>query len=295
MPRKSNSSDKTLDVVVRLHDATRVFELSRCLFSMICQTYRPLTINLCTQRFSSLQLQELNAQVANLLALDRSVKFKIHNYATSHPVDARSALLNLGIKRSNGRYLAFLDYDDVIYPNAYELLISELQLSKAAIAFGGINVKKVAIYSDFTITTQKNSPFKGDNLLDLFRGNFCPIHSFVIDRQMVPTESLYVDQFLTRNEDYDLLLRICAESPSNFNKAEVKVGDYYQKNDGSNTTLVPSNHNGENISSWIYAAEFIDSRKRVTPLSAKVRLQLGLSNSNPNLTIGELLDQRILS
>ena len=35
------------------------------------------------------------------------------------PADARAALLNLGSRRRTGRYVAFLDYDDLIYPEGW--------------------------------------------------------------------------------------------------------------------------------------------------------------------------------
>lgn len=52
--------------------------------------------------------------------------------------------------------------------------------------------------------------YKGDGLLALLRQNFCPIHSFVLDRSKVDPEDLYFDQTMWRDEDYDFLIRICA-------------------------------------------------------------------------------------
>ena len=38
---------------------------------------------------------------------------------------------------AEGRYLAFLDYDDVVYPHAYQVSISRLNESGKAVALGG--------------------------------------------------------------------------------------------------------------------------------------------------------------
>jgi hypothetical protein len=45
-----------IDVVVRIHDAGRLQELSRCVFSLVSQTYRPLRIIIAAQRFSDADL-----------------------------------------------------------------------------------------------------------------------------------------------------------------------------------------------------------------------------------------------
>ena len=41
-----------IDTIVRFHDVGRLPELTRCIFSLTGQTYRPLRIILCLQRFS---------------------------------------------------------------------------------------------------------------------------------------------------------------------------------------------------------------------------------------------------
>jgi glycosyltransferase involved in cell wall biosynthesis len=224
------------------------------------------------------------------MTLDPTISFEILNYAEPEPKDARSALINLGIRTGRGRYLAFLDYDDVIYPTAYSRLIDELKTSKCAIAFGRIVAKTADVFQDALIVEKREQSFLGKNVLDLFRANFCPIHSFVIDRAMVPDDELWFDESLSKNEDYDFLVRICAKYPASFNAAGRIVGDYYAKNDGSNTISLPSVYNEERAAEWRAAEEFLEGRRRSLVLSTGVQRSLGIWPRDPNLTIRRLID-----
>lgn len=225
----------SLDVVVRFHNLARLFELRRAIFSLVCQNYSPTTIFLVTQRFSVEQIEEVARALAPTLSIDGRIGFCVENYHLPTPVDARSALLNLGISKSNGRYLAFLDHDDTILPNGYCDLAGELEASGCAIAFGSVAMKDVDVFADALLVEHRRATFQGKNLVDLVTRNFCPIHSFVIDRERVEPGDLWFDEGLSRCEDYDFLLRICAKYPSSFRRIGQFVGDYYIKNDGTNT------------------------------------------------------------
>ena len=113
-----------MDTIVRYHDVSRTMELERCVFSIVGQSYRPLNIILTTQRFSEDEIEATRSVLAPMIDSDDEVMLTILNWDQAEPADARSELLNLGLRGATGRYLAFLDYDDVLYPEAYELLVS---------------------------------------------------------------------------------------------------------------------------------------------------------------------------
>ena len=46
--------------------------------------------------------------------------------------------------------------------------------------------------------------------------NFCPIHSFVLDRNLVDPSDLFFEERISRLEDYDFFLRICSKYPTWF-------------------------------------------------------------------------------
>ncbi len=241
-----------LDVIVRFHNPERLFELRRAVFSLVCQNFSPTSITLATQRFSPAQIAEVTSALAPTLAIDTRIGFRVENYSAPSPADARSALLNMGMKALNGRYLAFLDHDDTILPDGYRDLIGELESSGCAIAFGSVAMKDVDVFADALLVEHRREVFQGKNLVDLVRRNFCPIHSFVLDRMRVAVEDLWFDETMSRGEDYDFLLRICAKYPSSFALIGRFVGDYYVKNDGTNTPE----------SELLLAEQEIEKRKR---------------------------------
>jgi hypothetical protein len=280
-----------IDVVVRFHDSSRISELTRSVFSLVSQTHRPLRIILTTQRFSEEDLAATRAALAPFLEGERDVELAVVNWAEAEPADARSVLLNLGVQNAQGRYLAYLDYDDALYPDAYELLIERLRRTGAAIAFASVRVMQLQVFDHFFYTAEKVvPPFSGSTLMDLFRNNFCPLHSYVIDREQVAPELLAFNESLLMEEDYDVLLRICARYTSDFALMGTNIGDYYYKTDGSNT--VPTNGVLTPQSQQRYKGVrlTIEHRKRITVVSDTVQRTLGLTSTGP-LTVRNVIDR----
>lgn len=280
----------SLHVIVRFHDSQRIRELDRALFSLVHQTYRPITINVVTQRFSRDEIGALEKHVLKYTALPAPAVFLISNFDYPDPVDARSTLINLGIRGSaKSRYLAFLDYDDVIYPDGYQTLIGSLLATGSTIAFGGVVCKNCQVSDAAIVVRTRERRFKGEGLMDLFRQNFCPIHSFVVDRSKVAGEDLFFNERLHRAEDYDFLLRLCASYKSDFSRLDTIVGDYYFKDDGSNTTEFAATTE-DRSAPWRYAVEFTNLQKKFLTLSPVVREGITPRIGSGVRTIADLLD-----
>jgi Glycosyl transferase family 2 len=280
-----------LDVIVRFHDVRRLSELERCVFSLVGQSYRPLHIILVLQRFSTDHVKAMRTALAPLFEIENAPHISVLNWEQAQPVDARALLLAHGLKNARGRYVAFLDYDDVLYPEAYKLMVARLQESGAAIAFATVRVMVVEPYDQFFYVTREivPPPFSGSNLIDLFRHNFCPIHSYVMDRSQLPDDVLSDEVTFTLEEDYDLLLRICARVQSDFSMVGTQIGDYCYKADGSNTIRI----DGLTGSQLEYYEQVvipaIEQRRQTTRVSAIVRQTLGLHDQGDNLTIRDVL------
>lgn len=283
--------DKQIDCIVRFHDAKRLYELNRCIFSLVGQTHRPLNIILAVQRFSEAEIAATLAALEPLLRLPNAPTLIIKKWDSPTPTDARTELLNMGLRSATGQYVAFLDYDDALYPEAYAVLVDRLNTSRSAIAFASVRVVNADVHQQFIrIARQINTHFTGVNLKDLFRSNFCPIHSFLIDRAIVSPDILSFDTVLTWEEDYDLLLNICASYPSDFQAVGKIIGDYYFKTDGSNS--VPTNGilSEEHRLTYERVAALIEVRRRTTLVAPEVQAQLGLNVCSTTMTIRGALD-----
>ena len=280
------------NTVVRFHDIARLQELGRCIFSLVGQTYRPLNIILALQRFTENQIEAVRDVVTPIIGDDGAISLSIVNYDSPLPADARSALLNLGISHSSGKYLGFLDYDDVLYPEAYQFLVAQMEETNAAIAFASVRVMRLSVYEQFLYTEGKaRPPFKGTSLLDLFRANFCPLHSYLMDRLKISEEALLFNTTLTVEEDYDLLLRVCAKHSSDFGLVGTYIGDYHYKTDGSNTVPTEGGLSGEALNQYMDVRAAIEETRRTTTVSESVQRALGLPASTTTVTIRDVIKQ----
>ncbi|MBK1836044.1 glycosyltransferase [Azospirillum sp. YIM B02556] len=278
-----------LDCIVRFHDIRRLAELERCVFSLVGQRYRPLNIVLVLQRFSPAEVAATEAGLAPLLQLPGAPSLTVRNWNQDGIADARTHLLNCGVEAARGRYLAFLDYDDLLFPEAYELLAAQLRDREAAIAFASVQVMQVEVRDRFFRTIGPQTPtYRGRDLGDLFDHNFCPIHSYLIDRSKLPADLLRFDPTLTIEEDYDLLLRICAQHPADFSLIGTEIGYYVYKTDGSNTVGQAGGLDGEKLALYETVQRRIRERKEMTAVSVAIQAQLGLPHPRNGLSIQDL-------
>ncbi len=280
-----------VNTVVRFHDAQRIPELKRCLFSLVGQSYRPLHIILALQRFSNKEIDETRAAISSIVKEDDSLRLSIVNYELSQPEDARSALLNLGTLTASKEYLAFLDYDDVLYPEAYQLLTSQIARTKAAIVFSSVRVMRLTVYDQYFYAEGRvGAPFGGTDLVDLFKANFCPLHSYMLDRRIVSDSELRFNTSMKIEEDYDMLLRVCAKYRSDFGLIEKFIGDYYYKTDGSNTVATDGGLAGESLAYYMNVKSAIEDRRKNTVISPTVQHMLGLPLTEDALTIQDVVN-----
>ena len=279
-------------MIVRFHDLSRLEELERGAFSIASQEHGPVRILLATQRFSAAAQMTARRAVEEVIGWSRGTSVTVLNFGRDDPADARSELVNLGFAHASGRYLAFLDYDDVLYPEAYRLLVSQLRQSGAAIAFARTPVVRADVHDGFLHARSLSHPFSGETLADLFKTNFCPIHSYLMDRSRIPPDMLRFEQRMTNEEDYDFLLRLCAALPSDFALRETDIGRYFYKSDGSNTFSRYAAISPEVAERIAMAQEFVELRRRMTPIAPDVQKALDVWPARPGLTIRGFLNCR---
>ena len=254
-----------LNVVIRLHDPAKLRQLSAALFAVQAQHYQPVQAVIVLQNFSPAETGTVR-QVVHSFRWTEPRREPVVVPVDVPPGDQRTRLLNAGLRRCDGRYLAFLDYDDVLYRHAYSYLVGRLNRTGAALAFARVYRKDVVHCATFDHHFARSCPFQGRGRLDLFRTNFCPLHSYALDRSRIAAEDLWFDETLTRLEDYELLLRLCAKYPTDFGGLDKFIGEYIVRNDGSNSVLSEYARDSDNLRQWDEAQHQLQrTRTRLTP------------------------------
>ncbi|KRD75474.1 glycosyltransferase family A protein [Lysobacter sp. Root983] len=273
-PEDQGAAGAMLDVVsvvVRFHDCGSLGKLERAIQSLHAQTGVAVQPIVVTQRFAEADLQKTVQAVQRQWFFKWLPKPLVINYSDGKSGDARSALMNAGIQehlKRNNRYLAFLDYDDVLYTHAYEVLRKPLASSQAAVSFAGMEQARAVGLRDYDFIYEVTSPYSGKNKLDLIRDNFCPLHSYMIDCAKVDKELLYFHSELSRVEDYDFLLRVAGPSPCDFSALDRRIGLYIIRSDNSNSTPSRngSKEDAEKERVWKKNREKLDQLRSTYPI-----------------------------
>jgi len=228
-----------LSVILRLHttEGQALSFLSQAIFSAVQSSYRPLEVLVVTQQFEVSQLRRIEQLLASF-ASGESCRLRTVNFQHPERRDHRSALLNIGITAAKGRYLAFLDYDDFVYGEAYSTLIGQLRRSTAAAAFGGCVVAHAIPSAAGYKTVRKSQIWMDKQEDDFLKGNIFPIHSFVIDRSRLKEALPRFNENSCHMEDYEFLMHLRLVTAFDLTCWKQMLVEYVVRDDGSNTLFV---------------------------------------------------------
>jgi hypothetical protein len=141
------------------------------------------------------------------------------------------------------RYVGFLDYDDIVYPNHAEVLISDLAQSidsNAVASFGGC---ALAFYDDIgnerIHITDKRVFSTHPSVSSCLVANCFPIHSYVLDLSRLQKVPKF-DEDSHLHEDYAFLLELFELYPVSTRYSQAILCEYRLNNDNSNTVSVES-------------------------------------------------------
>jgi glycosyltransferase involved in cell wall biosynthesis len=191
-------------------------------FLLLCQAiesvknnnYRPIEIIIVAQTMDTNFIK----RIQNLVDTYKDKNFQLKLFVNPTNEDQRAKNLNIGINQAKGKYLGFLDDDDIFYPDHLETLISALKANanKYTWAYTDVLVPLCEL-NDFNGVKiiSSDCPYKKEQFfLDaFFQNNFIPIHSYILDREKINSELLQFDETLKVTEDYAFLLKIAALYP----------------------------------------------------------------------------------
>jgi hypothetical protein len=119
-----------------------------------------------------------------------------------------AAARNTGIKLARGKYLAYLDDDDLFYPHHLETLVTFLETSDYRVAYtDALRALQVKQHGRYT-TVERNLIYSHDFDADrLIVENQFPVLCLMHEKACLDQAGLF-DESLTTHEDWDLWIRL---------------------------------------------------------------------------------------
>jgi glycosyltransferase involved in cell wall biosynthesis len=201
-------NNRLVSIIIRT-TGKRVKFLDETLFSVFGSYYPSIEVVLVVQTTNDHAYQDVVALSQLYTRLGMTIEL-VRNVTDE---DKRSQNLNLGLAQATGRYVGFLDDDDVLYPEHISLLVEILKQSPSkAWAYADV----IGVLGDcdeleqFYVKSHDRYMFKKEKFSfgALWDCNYIPILSFLIDRERVNPTYLQFDESFRVHEDYTFLLRL---------------------------------------------------------------------------------------
>lgn len=150
--------------------------------------------------------------------------------------DLRSRMLNESLRDVTTRYASFLDYDDLLMPNAYSWLIGRLERTGKAISFGRVYSTAFDCSTGEILERQRKFEY-GNSYEDFVGHNHAPIHSFMLDTQQIDMSNIVYFDDQRYMEDYLLTLQLFKRDNADWDglRQNVYIGDYIHSVDRAHT------------------------------------------------------------
>jgi hypothetical protein len=204
-PESAHRSEQPfLSVIVRTQ-GKRLRLLEDALTSLAAQTFNDLEVHLVVHSGADEDLECVRSVVS---AFDGEFVHRVHLHQVSD--GGRSRPLNVGLDAAKGRYISFLDDDDMVlghWAAAFEAAVRQ---------HPGQTIRALAADQSFSVDDtgipRAESGFRHDrdirfDLLTHFHHNETPICSFALPAITLNTLRLRFDERLPVVEDWDLLVR----------------------------------------------------------------------------------------
>jgi hypothetical protein len=258
-----------LTTIVRVHSPECFGPLADALFSIDAQRFRGIHVIVSAQNLGDEAASDLE-QLAKLYQREAVEDITILRERSEQ--DLRSRQLNVALAKVSTRFVSFLDFDDVVYPDCYEQLTRRLKRTDAAIAFGRVVSTYFEQIGEARYIRRKVREFSCQSAYDLAIENFCPIHSYVLDASRIERADLHFDESLTVLEDYEFLLRMIVKYPTDFRCMNIDVAEYYRRSDDT-----VADAQAEHISSRHRVSRLDEARRFITDRKRELAMSVPLS------------------
>lgn len=158
------------------------------------------------QDFEVIVVNDAGQDVSSVVEAFNSPKLSYLSHETNKGL---AGARNTGLRAARGTYIAYLDDDDIFYPDHLDTLVTFLQESGEKVAYTDAFRAHQAMQGDGTyVVTERDVPYSFDfNFKDILIGNFIPVTCIMHDIKCIH-EAGYFDESLHSHEDWDLWIRM---------------------------------------------------------------------------------------
>jgi glycosyltransferase involved in cell wall biosynthesis/glutathione synthase/RimK-type ligase-like ATP-grasp enzyme len=184
------------------------------------------------QSFEIIVVNDAGADVAPVLEMfsDKGKILHIRHETNRGLAAAR----NTGIRAARGKYIAYLDDDDIYYPNHLETLVNFLESNDCRVAYTDAVRAVQQNTGDGYQTVEKNVLYSRDFDYDaILVDNFIPVLCVIHEKECLSLSGMF-DESLPRHEDWDLWIRMSRHD--RFAHLPTVTCEYTYRPDGSGMT-----------------------------------------------------------
>ncbi len=227
--------EKDITAIVRFHNNGNINILKNAILSIMAQYGCVPNILLALQNLSLNKFQYLK-DMLDTLPWQEFRRPEILKFTSNNKKDIRSKMFNESFKKATTKYVAFLDYDDIIFNDTYHFLINRLKETNKNATFGYVYA---SIYdeSNMCITKRIKKYEIGISYEEFLMFNLFPIHSIMFNKNLINIQQIKYFTKMKYMEDYYFTLQIFNENETDWEALKIKqyIGDYIHYS--SNNTL----------------------------------------------------------
>ncbi|WP_312300228.1 glycosyltransferase [Stutzerimonas nitrititolerans] len=189
------------------------------LFSVVVTTFnRPFLLecalkSLAEQRFKNFEVVLVNDHGESVETLHSKYDLSL-TYLRLGRNSGPAAARNKALRLASGRYVVYLDDDDIFLPDHLQTLADALQKHPGEVVYSDALFVAERIENDVRHSLKEERRYPHDNYSRerLFVDNYIPVNTFAWPRAVVAEVGEF-DETLSGLEDWDFLLRLAARLP----------------------------------------------------------------------------------
>lgn len=234
------STLETVRTVVRFHNSGKRSLLLNALYSLQAQRDCRVQPWIALQDMSDEEVAELQAELQELPWYVGCEPVLRRYSSSAEQPDLRSLMLNDTIKAIGQGFAAFLDYDDILFPDAYATLLHRLTSSSKNASFGRVYSTTVDLVSGLVIGRERVYDY-GHTYEEFVLHNHAPLHSFMLNLDLIDLTCINYFDDMKYLEDYYLTLQVFTPEGTDWDSLYQGnfIGDYiHRRGDKSHTLAV---------------------------------------------------------